>query len=246
MFGVRSSVVRSAFLTLALTGLVGVASAFAADSHIGSVNFILGYKNLSGDWNLNPRETDANGQPLPGDRTFYPSLGLETTWGPSNWPVQLAFDVLNSADDGITHVPAFTTPAFDLRLRAQSLELGFGVRRAFNLPGITPYLGAGGLWSQGKFEIEVSDPNAGQFGEQTAHAHARSSAFGFWVGGGAYRRLGPRFQMGVAYRLSKATLPTEPFHVDGGTLPFGITTLPELDGGGRTIQLIVGWSFPSR
>lgn len=245
MSRVLPSVIRTAFLSLALTALIGAASGFAG-TDVGSVNFTLGYKNLSGDWNLNPRDLDSSGQPLPGDRTYYPSLGIEGTWGPKDWPVQIALDVLNSADDGITHVPQFfTTPAYDLRLRANTLEIGFGARRAFEVAGLRPYVGAGGLWARGKVEIEISDPTTGQFGTQTAHAHSHSSAFGYWLGGGVTRRLGPRFQLGLGYRLSKANLPAEPFTVDQGTLPFNVTSFPKVDAGGRTIQIVVGWSFPS-
>lgn len=242
------SVIRTAFLSLALTatGLGVGASSFAGTDDVGSVNFTLGYKNLSGDWNLDPRQLDAAGQPLPGDRTYYPSLGIQGTWGPKRWPVQLALDVLNSADDGITHVPQFfTTPAYDLRLRANTLEIGFGARRAFEVGGLRPYVGAGGLWARGKIELEVSDPNSGQFGTQTAHAFSHSSAFGYWLSGGVTRRLGPRFQLGLDYHLSKATLPGAPFTVDQGALPFNVTSFPEVDAGGRTINLVVGWSFPS-
>lgn len=240
-----SSVVRSTFLALALTLGVGVASSFAG-TDVGSVHFTLGYKNLSGDWNLEPRELDSSGQPLPGERTYYPSLGIEGTWGHKDWPVQIAFDVLNSADDGITHVPQFfTTPAYDIRLRAHTMEVGFGARRAFDVLGLSPYAGAGFLWARGELEIEVNDPNTGQFGTRTGHAHTHSDGFGYWLGGGLTRRLGPRFELGLGFRFSKADLPAEPFTVDQGTLPFNITSFPKADAGGRTINLVVGWSFPS-
>lgn len=260
MSRVASVVVRSVVLSLvslASLGAIGVAGALAG-TDVGSINFTLGYKNLAGEWNLNAREVDVLGQPLPADRTYYPSLGIEGTWGHKSWPVQIAFDVLNSADDGITHVPQFfTQPAYDVRLRAHVIEVGLGVRRAFDLKIITPYIGAGGLWSRGEATIEVNDPNTGQFGTPIARAHTDrgspgvlggAEAFGYWIGGGITRRLGPRFQMGLAYRLSKNNLPAMPFIVDSGTLPFGngSATFPEADAGGKTINLVVGWSFPSR
>ena len=215
MSRVTSIVVRSACLSLALSGVIGVASALAS-TDVGSINFTLGYKNLDSEWNLNQR-LDGQGRPtdawtradsMPKERAYQPALGLETTWGRKTWPVQIAFDILNSADDGISHMPqVFTTPAYDLRLRANILELGLGARRAFNVKFLTPYVGAGGLWVRGKVAIEVSDPYSGQFGTPTASAHMYSSAFGYWLGGGVTRRLGPRLQMGLAYRFSKATLP---------------------------------------
>lgn len=276
MFRAASFAVRIALVSLAWLGTIEVAGAAAATDakDVGSINFTLGYKNLSGDSNLGFRfdglghQVDAwtTGDTLPRDRVYQPALGIEGTWGRKNWPVQIAFDVWNSADDSKSqgHPKDFTTPAYNLRLRAQTLELGLGVRRAFDLKLVTPYIGAGGLWSREQIEIEVSDPNAGQFGTATGHAHMRTSAFGYWVGGGVYRRLGPRFQMGLAYRFSKATLPAAPFTVDSGVLPPEIVSfpgydvltpdsngrpvqllLPNAEGGGRTLHLVVGWSFPS-
>lgn len=243
---VPSSVRRTALITLALTGTLGAAGAFAA-TDVGTIHFTLGYKNLSSDWNLDPREVDQFGNVLPAGRASEPALGLELTWGRQGWPAQIALDVLHSSDDGISHVPRFfTIPAYDLRLRASTLELGLGLRRSINVIGLTPYLGAGGAWVRGRAVVEVSDPNAGQFGAPTAYAHTRSSAFGYWASAGVYRRLGPRFQLGLEGRYSKATLAAKPFTVDYGALPSGITTFPEVDGGGRTIHLLVGWSFPSR
>jgi len=272
MSRVTSIVVRSACLTLAISGAISVASALAS-TDVGSINFTLGYKNLSGDWNLSEHhdgqgrlvESWTKADTLAKERAYQPALGLEATWGRKTWPVQIALDVWNSADDGISHIPRFfTTPAYDVRLRANTFEVGLGVRRAFDVLGITPYVGAGGLWTREKIAIEVSDPSAGQFGAPIGYAHMHTSAFGYWISGGVYRRLGPRFQMGLAYRFSKATLPAEAFIVDSGTIPRGITTfpgyegftldsegqpiqrsIPNAEGGGRTIHLVVGWSFAS-
>jgi opacity protein-like surface antigen len=273
MSRVSSVVVRSAFLSLLSLVAIGVASALAS-TDVGSIHFTLGYKNLSGDSNLGERlnglghQVDAwtTGDTLPKERVYQPALGLEGTWGRKTWPVQIAFDVWNSADDSFLpgHPKNFTDPAYNLRLRANTLELGLGARRAFDLKLITPYIGAGGLWTREKIEVEVSDPNAGQFGAPTGHAHMHTSAFGYWISGGVCRQLGPRFQLGLAYRFSKATLPAEAFTVDRGSLPTEITAfpgydvftldgngrpvqllLPNAEGGGRTIHLVVGWSFPS-
>jgi hypothetical protein len=94
--------------------------------------------------------------------------------------------------------------------------------------------------------VEISDPDSSQFGVLTAVARSRASAFGFWAGGGVYRRIGPRFQIGLEGRYSKATLPATALVVEQGTLPFSNATIAELDGGGRHVNLVVGWSFPSR
>ena len=72
MSRVLPSAVRTAFFSLALTALFGVASGFAG-TDVGSINFTFGYKNLVGEWNLEPTGVDENGQPLPAERTYYPS-----------------------------------------------------------------------------------------------------------------------------------------------------------------------------
>lgn len=240
MSRVPSSIVRAALISLVLTGAPGAGVAFAG-TDVGSVHFILGRKSLTNDWNPGPPTADTTA------RVGQPALGVELTWGRQGWPVLIALDVLHSYDDGIIHVPAFfTNPAFDVRQRARTIEIGLGVRRAWTVLGWSPFLGAGGSWVRGNLLVEISDPTAGQFGAPLASARARSSALGYWAGGGIYRRLGPRFQLGLAGRYSKATLPATDVFLDDVTPAQVIDRIPELDGGGRHVNLVVGWSFPSR
>jgi len=237
-----SSTVRAILTTLVLTAAIGsgVGAAFAG-TDVGSVNFTLGRKSLTHAWSLGVPSQDTT------SRVGQPALGLELSWGRQNWPVMVAFDVFHSYDDGIIHIPQFfTTPAFDLRLRARTIEVGLGVRRSWSMLGLSPYLGAGGSWVRGSSDVEVIDPNAGQFGVVTADAHNRVSSVGYWAGGGIIRRVGPRFQIGLEGRYAKATLKATPLVVEQGTLPFGINQTPERDGGGRHVNLVVGWSFPVR
>lgn len=240
MSRVPSVAVRALLTSLILTGALGAGTACAA-TDVGSLHFILGYKSLTSDWNLGPPSADTTA------RVSQPTMGVELTWGREGWPVMVALDVFHTYDDGIIRVPAFfTVPAFHQRLRASTFETALGLRRTFSVLGWTPHLGAGGSWVRGNAAVEVIDPNAGQFGARTASAHSRASAFGFWAGGGIYRRIGSRFQIGLAGRYSKATLPATPLVVEQGTLPFGLTTTPELDAGGRHINLTIGWAFPAR
>ncbi len=240
MSRVPSSVVRAVLISLVLAGALGAgAGAAFAGTDVGSINFIIGRKNITGDTLFvgPPSGVVADGQP---------ALGVELTWGRQGWPALIALDVLHSYDDGVTRVPAFfTTPAYDQRLRASTFEIGLGVRRAWTVLGLSPYLGAGGSLVRGNAVVEISDPNAGQFGALTASARGRASAFGYWAGGGIYRRLGPRFQLGLAGRYSKATLPASRLIVESGSLPTS-ASIREIDAGGLHINLVVGWSFPSR
>jgi hypothetical protein len=240
MSRVRPSFVRAALTSLIMTGALGTGAAFAA-TDVGSVNFTLGRKSLSNDWNPGPPTADTT------ERVGQPALGLELTWGRQGWPAMVALDVFHSYDDGIIHVPAFfTEPAFDVRLRMRTLEIGLGVRRAWTVLGWSPYLGAGGSWVRGSVVYEVSDPLGDQFGAPLASARAHATAFGYWAGGGIYRRMGPRFQLGLAGRYSKATLPVTDLILDDVTPTTVIDQISEIDAGGRHINLVVGWSFPSR
>lgn len=250
MSRVPSSTARLILASLMISGLVFAGAAFAG-SDAGSVNFVLGYKNLSSDWHL---EADAGQDP---GRVSQPAMGVEITWGRQSWPARIALDVMHSYDDGITRVPAFfTEPPYDLRRRARTIEIGLGVRRSWTVIGLTPHVGAGGSWARGSVVVESSDPNSGQFGAPTASVGARASAFGFWAGGGIYRPIGPRFQIGLTGRYSRAALIETRLVLDGTTPLFvaaprfqdsdGKEIVPKVDLGGRQINLVVGWSFPSR
>jgi len=246
MSRVPSAVVRAILISLVSTGALGAGIA-RAGTDAGSINFILGYKSLTKDWYLGPPIVTIRGQVLEPGRVNQPTLGVELTWGRQGWPAMIALDLYHSYDDGIFHFPGFATlPALDRRLRARTLELALGVRRSWNVIGFSPYLGAGGSWIGGQFSVEVSDPYGAPFGELTDAARAREAAFGYWAGGGVYRRIGARFQIGLAGRYAKATLPAMDLILDGSSPPLVVGTLPELDAGGRNINLVVGWSFPSR
>jgi hypothetical protein len=231
-----SSAVRAILTSLVLTAAMGAGAAFAA-TDVGSVNFILGRKSLSNDWTLGPPTQDTTA------RVGQPALGVELSWGRQDWPVMVALDILHSYDDGIVRIPRFfTIPAYDLRLRARTLELGLGARRTFSVLGWSPYLGAGGSWVRGSAVVQVIDPNAGQFGAVTASGNFHTTAFGYWAGGGLIRRMGSRFQIGLEARYSKATLPIKALAVGQDTL----RSARQFDAGGRHINLVVGWSFPVR
>ena len=246
MSRVLSAVVRAIVISLALTGALG-AGAASAGTDAGSINFILGYKSLTKDWYLGPPIVTSRFELLEPGRVKQPTLGVELTWGRQGWPAMIALDLYHSYDDGIFNFPGFSTfPAFDRRLRARTLELALGVRRAWDVIGFSPYLGAGGSWVAGQYAIEISDPYGAPFGELIGSARGREATFGYWAGGGIYRRIGPRFQIGLAGRYSKATLPAFDLLLDGTTPPLVVDTVPELDAGGRNINLVVGWSFPSR
>lgn len=263
MSRVTSSMAGAAMLLLVLGGIaVGPALATA---DVGSVTFTLGSKGLAG-----ARDTDGDG--VPDERDWYlsaprlgaagdtllpaiprqPALGIEFTWGREGWPVLVALDVLHSYDDGLQRFPGISLgtlviPPADVRRRARTVEVGLGARRSWQVKGFSPYLGAGGAWIWATVNYEMSDPSQGQFGTPVTHVGGQGSAPGFWAGGGLFRPIGRRFQIGLAGRYSKAkvTLPRPTvegqqggYHFTGGDI--------QVEAGGTHVGLIVGWAYPGR
>lgn len=261
---VPSSAARFVPIILAMLGVLAAGVAFAG-TDVGSVNFTLGGKSMTSDWYLSAPKTDATGATLPPGRPRQPALGVELTWGRQGWPVLVALDVLHTYDDGVQRYPfiilirqqdtlPIPIPPADVRRRARTLEIGLGARRAWNVKGLSPYLGAGGSWVRANVSYEMSDPSQGQFGAPGPSIGGSDSAVGFWVGGGIYRRLGPRFQLGLSGRYTKARLSIPGRTVVGEVPVVGETGhyrfVPgqdtEVEAGGKHIGLVVGWSFPNR
>ncbi|MEK7824167.1 MAG: hypothetical protein AAB290_03905 [Candidatus Eisenbacteria bacterium] len=272
MSRVPSSAARFVLTIPAMLGVLG-AGAASAGKNVGSVNFTLGNKSMTSDslritvdgkrialrppWYLSAPQTGATGDTLPPARPKQPALGVELTWGRAGWPVLVALDVLHSYDDGVQHFPAnplFRIPPADVRRRARTIEIGLGARRAWNVKGLSPYLGAGGSWVRASVDYEMSDPSQGPYGAPGPSIGGHDSAVGFWVGGGIYRRLGPRFQLGLSGRYSKAKLSIPGSTVVGEVVPpdtvghyrFVPGQGTKVEAGGKHIGLVVGWSFPNR
>ena len=252
MARVRPSAARP-FLTLAMTlGLLGAAVASSAQE-VGSIHFTAGFKNLTSDWALGGPEINAVGDTLAHGRQNQPALGVDLTWGRKTWPVQLAMDVIHSYDDGLQRFPEIDLgplqiPAADARREARTIELGLGVRRSWNVSGFEPTLGGGGVWVRGSVLYSMSDPHGSQFGAPFGVPLGGSdSGFGFWVDGGVYRHLGPRFELGIRGRFSKAKLVLPEATVMGANGGYYFRGNPvEVEGGGRHLAFVMGWSFPTR
>lgn len=266
MSRVPSSAARFVPTILAVLGILGAGVALAG-TDVGSINFTLGSKSIRvrvegeprwRDWYLGAPQTDATGDTLaPG--SSQPALGVELTWGREGWPALVALDVLHSYDDGVQRFPAnplLDIPPADVRRRARTIEIGLGARRAWNVKGLSPYLGAGRSWVRANVIYEMSDPSQGQYGApgRSIGSHAWAPP-GFWVGGGLYRRLGPRFQLGLSGRYSKARLSIPgstvvgevgPYVGEPGRYSFVPGQGTEVKAGGKHIGLVVGWSFPNR
>jgi hypothetical protein len=155
-----------------LTATAGLAPAQA--DFAGNVNFFMGQKSLdSGDW-----------QPLEDQFAF----GAISSFGASDWPVQIAGDVLVSGDEQTESGIEFTAVTF---------EFDAGIRWLIYKKGkVFPYIGAGlglmGAAAQGDYGFGETD--------------ASDATFGFWADAGVFFRLGDHFNIGVDLRYSDASV----------------------------------------
>jgi hypothetical protein len=241
----------AARLSLALLATLGLLASGAAHAKsVGSINFTLGGKRMTSDWYLSAPQTNAAGDTI-AQKSSQPALGVEITWGREGWPALIAFDVLHSYDDGLQRFPAselLSIPAADVRRRARTIEVSLGARRAWSILGLSPYLGAGGSWVRGSLAYEMSYPDQATYGAPGPRVGERETTFGYWVGGGVYRRLGPRFQLGGAVRYSKADLTFSEFsEVRGEQGGYTFVAKPtKVAAGGLHFGLVVGWTYPKR
>lgn len=138
-----------------------------------------------------------------------PEFGLEMSFGEKDWPVDIAVDLFSSSDDDTL---------FGLKVEGSTSELGVGVRKIWKSGSTMPYIGGGLASIKGTIKsnflgVDESD-----------------SSLGAWFGGGVFWRLGPRFNIGVAARYSKATITLAGIDGEGGGLHYG---------------LLLGWGWPA-
>jgi hypothetical protein len=192
-------------LFVVLVGLCTVAPAMEVN-----INFLLGGKGLEeDDWGESAIGVDAESQV---------AFGIETTFGGREWPVAIALDSVGSMhyEDLLVVSPVPAT----VELVQGTQEFDFGVRKIWKPGAVRPFVGGGlGLMSarqevySGLGVLTLKDDD---------------TTLGFWVNGGVFWRLGPKFNIGVDLRLSSGTV--ELFGQDVHT-------------GGATFGLILGWGW---
>ena len=198
-------------LGLGLLAVMFSATAFAQDAApVGNdgprkhFNFIVGQKMLDDkDWN---KEFKAAGLPNLATQT---SFGLESTWGLGKLPVSLAVDLLYASASG-------KSTALNRTVTGTTIELGFGVRKVFDvLPvPVHPYVGGGFAYGTGAVTCSGCSSKA-------------PSGTGLFVNGGAFYRLS-KFNVGAGIRYSA---------IDGKDGPV------KLKVGGINANLVVGVGF---
>lgn len=160
-----------------------------SSSHM-SVDFFGAQKQLdSDDWK--PIENQFEG-------------GVLGTVTPANWPVGIAADLLySSGSDTISGI----------HVSGNTIELGAGARKIFDIQQLHPYLGGGVEFARA--EARASNGVASNSDDGTG--------FGVWGGAGAFVRVAGGLELGVGIRYSSANVETSNTSVNAGGLAFGLS-----------------------
>ena len=217
-------------IALALLVAIGVPSA-NAETHINAIG---GFKILdSEDWD---------------DNDEHASWGLQTTFGPEEWPVQIAIDTLGSItrEEDIT----ISTPGQDFEFRGgedllqSTFEFDLGVRKIWSSGKMHPYLGGGLAIVYGRQERNATF-DLGDVGDYLADlgfnpanlpgnlpldqipvpgvvVSQDDQGVGVWVNGGIFWRLGQHWNLGFDVRYSTAEVRLFDEDVDAGGLNAGL------------------------
>ena len=175
-----------------------------------NINFLLSGKALDDDeWGFPALGVDASSQP---------AFGVATTFGSTSWPVHVALDYLGSAhyDEVLVANPV---PA-QIDITQATLEFDFGVRKIWKTGKARPFVG-GGFGILGAYQEVPS-------GVGLLTIDDSDSTLGVWFNGGAFWRLGKKFNIGVDLRLSA-----------GEVSLFG----RDVQAGGAMLGLILGWGW---
>ena len=136
------------------------------------------------------------------------AFGAEVTWGGARWPIRFATDLFGSGN---------TNDLLGTHFDGQTSELAFGLRKIWEPGAARPYIGGGIARIYARIKAGST--------EET------DTAVGGWVGGGIFWRLGSRFNIGVAGRVSsgKVTLSGQ-----------------KVEAGGTFVGGILGWGWPAK
>ncbi len=135
-------------------------------------------------------------------------FGAEVTWGGSDWPIAFATDIVASSAGA---------EILGVEVNDRTAELAFGVRKVWEAGPARPYIG-GGI---AKLEAE----------RKANGVTVDDTTLGGWIGAGIFWRLGSRFNIGLAARVSRGQVTLS------GT---------DVEAGGTHAGLILGWGWPAQ
>lgn len=122
-------------------------------------------------------------------------FGALLTLGPDDGRIKLALDLLWSQDDRFV---TFERPGFtpvSMELKAQTTEVGLGLRKVWGERRAHPYFGAG---------ISLIRAEREQFDEFGRAETDNGNSTGVWASLGCYWTIGAHFQLGFDARWSRA------------------------------------------
>ena len=143
-------------------------------------------------------------------------LGAVMSFGRETWPIRIAADVLVAGKDG--------TLAGGVDVKGATFEVASGIRKIWGKKAFHPFAGAGIAIVGARVELD----NAAGSADDT------DAAFGPWIDGGVFWRLGMRFNLGAEVRWSKADV-----HLDFGDA-VGST---DVNAGGLHYGLLLGFGW---
>src|SRR5262245_60447116 len=165
-----------ACLLFAVASLVILAH--SAHAGPGYVNFLFGQKVFdSDDWDPIDKQT---------------AIGANGVFGPGTWPVHIETFLSHASKSKDAQGEISPGVPFTYHVEADTWEFGAGVNKTWTSGKLYPYLDAG-------IDYAKVDLTASQAGTSFSDD---ANGFGFWGGGGAFYRLGTRFNVGGAIRYS--------------------------------------------
>ncbi len=137
------------------------------------------------------------------------TLGAQISFGKKEWPVQIAIDLLGTGD---------SVKVAGIDIDGLTGELDVGVRKIWERGKARPFVGGGLAFLNAELETEVGG----------LALSADDDTTGLWIDGGAFWRLGKRFNLGVEARISR------------GEVTIGAV---DIEAGGEHIGLLLGWGW---
>jgi len=183
--------------------LLVAATGAAHARYEGNLNLVVGKKWLqNGDWAPVEEQQD---------------IGLMFAFAEERIPVQFAFDVFRSHDNGPSGAQPDGTP-----VDGQTTEFAVGFRKTWGTHVFHPHLGAGGNVIQA--EMNTASP--------TGQVNRGDRGYGVWIDGGMTWRVAGHLNLGFEVRYSKADV----------DLSSGFETM-EAAAGGLHVGGIIGYGW---
>lgn len=183
---------RTQIFSLLLLPLLFAGSVHAADDWRGNVNLLLGSKGLD-------------------DRDWFAyqqgEVGILFDFGRSNWPVNIAIDMLHSRGDfdGLAYSPS--VGIYHVEEEVSTRELNIGVRHYFEASSIMrPYFGGGLALVHLDTDWRI---------DSGAWQHDEGKGGGIWLDGGILWGF-DHFNLGFDIRVSVAEVEMDLGNYEGG------------------------------